>query len=104
MFQTTISLPPVNINHENNEKDVEKVHWGIFLGTYSKNGGTDLLQVGTQEALFHMHFYIRPVTTIKSTEPFIFALVLSLYNWSYVKKILVLRNRKYCFCRSDQNE
>lgn len=80
----TISLPPVNINHKNDKKRCWET--GVFfLSTYSKNGGTDLLQVGTQEALFHMHFYIRPVTTIKSTQPFIIALPLPLSHWSYLK-------------------
>lgn len=34
---------------------------------------------------------------MKSTEPFMFALALSLYHWSYVKnrKMLVLQSRKY---------
>lgn len=47
-----------------------------------------MLQVRTQEALFHMHFYIRPITAMTSTEPFIIALPLLRYHWRYVKKCL----------------
>lgn len=57
-------LPVINI--KNNRGPVEEVIGGVAAEIF-QSGGMNLLHPGTQEAHFHMHFYIRPITATQQS-------------------------------------
>lgn len=60
-------LPPSQSSSTTRTTEDLWINWGVAAEIF-QNGGMNLLHPGTQEALIHMHFYLRPITATQKAD------------------------------------